>query len=373
MMTEQEILNNRYRIDERLGSGGMAMVYRAHDLMLERNVAVKILRRNFSRDPEFRRRFQKEAQAAAKLSHPNIVTVHDFGYDENRLFMVMEYVPGSDLKTMVKQQGRIELYEALGLMLQACAGIGNAHQAGLVHCDIKPQNLLVTPEKQLKVVDFGIARALASISPDEKSDVVWGSPKYFSPEQASGRAPSPASDVYSLGVVFFEILTGQLPFIANSSDELARMHRDVPPPSPRKLNPLIPVEIEGFILQVLSKEPSNRYRNANQMGHVLRVLMQQIGISSYPTIIQDPNMFLSQKATITESETTLTHTPASGSPLVKPRSKKQLKVIRNTSHNLARKDFDWVTWTLALITLIAVGGLIPFWLWVYYIVYPPIK
>ena len=150
-MTDREILNNRYLIEERLGSGGMAMVYRAHDLMLERKVAVKILRQDFSRDPEFRRRFQKEAQAAAKLSHPNIVTIHDFGYYEDRLFIVMEYVPGADLKTILKQRGRIDLQEALELILQACAGIGNAHRAGLVHCDIKPQNLLVTPEKQLNV------------------------------------------------------------------------------------------------------------------------------------------------------------------------------------------------------------------------------
>ena len=192
----------------------MAVVYRARDLMLERPVAVKVLREDFSRDEGFRERFRQEARAAANLSHPNIVTVHDFGLDAGRLFIVMEYLPGTDLKTYQGQRGRVSIDEALQLMIQACAGVGYAHRAGLVHCDIKPHNILVSPDHRVKVTDFGIARALATIHPDEKSDVVWGSPQYFSPEQASGAAPSPASDVYSLGIIFYELLTGQLPFNA---------------------------------------------------------------------------------------------------------------------------------------------------------------
>jgi len=210
----QLILNNRYQITQTLGSGGMAVVYRAKDLMLERPVAIKLLRQDFSENKGFRERFHQEAKAAANLSHPNIVTIHDFGYDQDRLYIVMEYVPGKDLKSILNARGPLSLDEAIPLLVQACAGIGYAHRAGIVHCDIKPHNMLVTPDLRLKVADFGIARALASIHPDERNDVVWGSPQYISPEQSSGAAPSPASDVYSLGVLMYEMLTGKLPFFS---------------------------------------------------------------------------------------------------------------------------------------------------------------
>src|SRR5512138_2036384 len=238
-MEEGTVLNNRYQLLERLGRGGMSDVFRARDLMLERYVAIKVLHEHYSNDEEFQKRFRQEARAAANLSHPNIVTVHDFGFDQNQLYIVMEYVPGKDLKTLLRQRGRYSVEEAIPLMVQACEGIGYAHRAGLVHCDVKPHNMLVTPDGRLKVTDFGIARALASILPDEQSDVVWGSPQYFAPEQAAGQAPSPASDVYSLGVILYEMLAGQLPFASNNPEELARMHREVRPVTPRRYNPQI--------------------------------------------------------------------------------------------------------------------------------------
>ncbi|MBI4926813.1 MAG: serine/threonine protein kinase [Anaerolineae bacterium] len=263
------MLSNRYKLLDTLGAGGMAVVYRAQDMMLERPVAIKLLRQDFSGNQSFRHQFRLEAKAAANLSHPNIVTVYDFGFDAGRLFIVMEYVPGKDLKSSIRERGRFPVTEAVNLIAQAAAGIGYAHRAGLVHCDVKPHNIIVTPDGRLKVTDFGIARALSSINPDEHTDEVWGSPQYFSPEQAAGLAPSPASDVYSLGVVLYEMLTGQLPFTATDAQELARQHREARPVPPRRLNREIPPELEQILLKVLSKEPAQRYRSADQFGRLL--------------------------------------------------------------------------------------------------------
>jgi len=346
-MTELHILNNRYQLEERQAEGGMATVYRAVDIMLERPVAIKVLRKDLSSDAEFRERFRQEAKAAANLSHPNIVTVHDFGLDSDQLFIVMEYVPGTDLKSILRNRRRLSIDEALSLIIQACSGIGYAHRAGIVHCDIKPQNMLVTPDQHLKVVDFGIARALASIPADEKSEVVWGSPQYFSPEQASGAPPSPASDVYSLGVVLFEMTTGQLPFNGATPAELARQHQESPPPSPCKLNPLISSGLEQIILKVLSKEPSARYRTADQMGRVLSTLLEHSG-----NLIIQP---ASQPFNV-ESDAS----PPAYSPEPRPTTRGNALGI------------DWTTWLLVLLTLFALGGLIPFWLWVYAVLNPPL-
>lgn len=340
-MEETRLLNNRYQLLEALGKGGMAFVYRARDLMLERYVAVKILREDYSRDPAFQERFRQEAKAAANLSHPNIVTVHDFGLDAGKLFIVMEYVPGKDLKTLLQQRGRFTPEEGLPLIIQACAGIGYAHRAGLVHCDVKPQNMLVTPDQRLKVADFGIARALASIHPDEQSDVVWGSPQYFSPEQAAGAAPSPSSDVYSLGVVLYEMLTGALPFNATTATELARLHLDAQPPLLAETLPDVSPTLEQILLKVLSKEPSARYRTADQLG---RVLLNFGNARSAPALVLTPEA----APVMTKS------TPAAAA-------------------ETASLNIDWLSVGLGLLALLAVGGLIPFWVWVYFVYNPPIR
>ena len=364
-MNAPVILNNRYQLQERLGAGGMAMVYRAHDLTLERTVAIKILRRDFSNDPSFRQRFHQEAKAAANLSHPNIVTVHDFGLYADQLFIIMEFVPGNDLKALLKGRNRFDPSEALDLITQACAGIGYAHRAGLVHCDIKPQNMLVMPDNRLKVVDFGIARLMATISPDEQSDVVWGSPQYFSPEQAAGMAPSPASDVYSLGVVLYEMLTGRLPFIASTAEELARLHRESLPPSPRRFNTAITIPLEQILLKILAKEPSSRYRTADQLGRVLTSLLQAPPTFIQPTAAAEPEMGYSSPTQLATG-----YPPANEYLPEHVEEDAPSYVVISPPKRTA--VFDWATWLLALLALVAIGGLIPFWLWVIYVLNPPI-
>ena len=266
----------------------------------------------------------------------------------------MEYVLGTDLKKLMSSRGRFTLEGAISLIVQACAGVGYAHRAGLVHCDIKPQNMLTTPDNRLKVVDFGIARALASIHPEEKTEVVWGSPQYFSPEQAAGKAPSPASDVYSLGVVMYEMLTGQLPFNAASSTELARMHRQNMPASPGTLNPNIPPALEQIMLKVLAKEPSSRYRTADQLGRILITFRDQYlnsgAVSTIPTVQNAQNRRASQPYPPSSTRNHAIQDTQSKNPL----------------------DIDWVTIGLGFLALIAAGGLIPFSLWVYFVLNPPI-
>ncbi len=354
------ILNDRYQLEQTLGTGGMALVYKAKDLMLERSVAVKVLREDLSTDMSFRERFRQEARAAANLSHPNIVTVHDFGLNQGHLFIVMEYVPGTDLKTRIREKGRFSVQETLELMIQACQGVGYAHRAGLVHCDIKPHNMLVSPDGRLKVTDFGIARALASISPEERSEVVWGSPHYFSPEQAAGLPPSPASDVYSLGVILYEMLTGQLPFNAGDAEELARMHREVQPIPPRAINPAIPLQLDEIILKVLSKEPSARYRTADQLGHLL------LGLYESDPSLKKSNFFLH------EGGHAAPVVSASGGPVPStqpaavflPDDEEGYYAAPEEEDETHRK-IDWGTWLLGLLAFASLFGLIPFWLYVY--------
>ena len=341
-MEEPKILNKRYQLLDPLGKGGMAFVYRARDLMLERLVAVKVLREDYSGDPAFQDRFRQEAKAAANLSHPNIVTMHDFGLDNGLLFLVMEYIPGTDLKTLIKQHGRFSAEEAVPLLIQACAGIGYAHRAGLVHCDVKPQNMLVTPDLRLKVADFGIARALAAIHPDEQSDVVWGSPQYFAPEQASGAAPSPASDVYSLGIIMFELLTGSLPFQATTAVDLARLHVEEEPPLLSEMIPDISPTLEQILAKVLSKEPSQRYRTADQLG---RVLLNFGNARSAPALSLTPEA--APVAITASAGNAVASTPAPG--------------------------IDWATVGLGLAALAAVLGLIPLWTWIWFVYNPPIR
>lgn len=345
----------------------MSDVFRARDLMLERYVAIKVLHEQYSNDEAFQKRFRQEARAAANLSHPNIVTVHDFGFDQNQLYIVMEYVPGKDLKTLLRQRGRYSVEEAIPLMVQACAGIGYAHRAGLVHCDIKPHNMIVTPDSRLKVTDFGIARALSTIMPDERADIVWGSPQYFSPEQAVGEPPSPSSDVYSLGVVLYEILTGALPFSAPTSEELALLHLQADPIPPSEYVPDIPRALEEIILKVLSKEPAARYRTADQLGRVLLRFGTQRDISVSPALNLTPEAVTAYRQP--EPPATVAPPPAATPVRSEPRPQPQPQPAFEIPE-VSFSEVDWAAVGLGLLALVMVGGLVPFWIYIYFLYNP---
>jgi len=269
MSSQETLLNDRYRLIAQQGSGGMAVIYKATDLALGRTVAVKILRPSLTSDPEFLKRFRQEARNVANLSHPNIVTVHDVGQDGNTHYIVMEYIDGEDLKRLIRAGAPFSIDRALSIAIKICAGVGYAHRAGLVHADVKPQNVLVTENDKVKVTDFGIAQALSVTQPLERQRIVWGSPHYFSPEQAQGEPPTPASDVYAIGIVLFEMLTGRLPFVGADQQELALAHIRETPPHASDLNPNVPVHLDRILDKVLSKEPGSRYRTADQLGRIL--------------------------------------------------------------------------------------------------------
>lgn len=269
-MPGETLLNQRYELVAQQGSGGMSVIYRALDRMLGRMVAIKILRPNLTKDPAFLEKFQQEARSVAMMSHPNIVTVHDVGNDGATYYIVMEMIEGDDLKKLIKTRGALPFDRALELAIQICAGLGFAHRSQLVHADVKPQNILINREGIVKITDFGIAQAYTDTMPQTRSEVVWGSPHYFAPEQARGEKPSPASDVYSIGVVLFEMFTGRLPFVGPTQRDLALAHIQSKVPRAIELNPDLPVELSNVIYKVMSKRPNDRYKHADQLGHILQ-------------------------------------------------------------------------------------------------------
>ena len=253
----ERVLDGRYALETLVGSGGMADVYRAKDQLLERTVAVKILHQQYENDKEFIERFQREAKAAARITHPNIVNVYDVGVAEGRHYIVMEYVPGRTLKERIKEEGPVPAAEALHIARQIAGALAQAHANNLVHCDIKPHNILVMPDGNVKVADFGIARAVTE-STMTYNDNIMGSVHYFSPEQARGTIITPKSDVYSLGVVLYEMLTGRIPFDGNTAVSIARKHLEEEPQPIHALVPNIPPVVEALVTRMMAKDPALR-------------------------------------------------------------------------------------------------------------------
>ncbi|MGC5328748.1 Stk1 family PASTA domain-containing Ser/Thr kinase, partial [Brevibacillus sp. SYSU BS000544] len=261
---EGQRLGGRYQLERKIGGGGMAIVYRARDLVLNRTVAVKVLRPQFGIDEDFVNRFRREAIAVASLSHPNIVSVYDVGEDEDTYFMVMEYIEGLTVKDLINQQGALPTAEAVRIAVQVCDALDHAHQNQIIHRDIKPHNILIGNNGRVKVTDFGIARAVTSATITHTGSVL-GSVHYFSPEQARGGVTGEKSDIYSLGIVLYEMVTGKLPFSGDSPISVALKHLQEPLPHPREINPNLPQSVENVILKALVKDPFLRYASAREM------------------------------------------------------------------------------------------------------------
>lgn len=265
------VLDNRYKVIEKIGVGGMADVYRGYDELLGRTVAIKILHANFASDEGFVGRFKREAQNAGRLSHPNIVNMYDVGYDQGYHYIIMEYVEGQTLKEYIQERGKLSVDEAVKFAVAIAEGLEHAHAMGIVHCDIKPHNMLITKSGRLKVTDFGIARAMNSQNTMMYTNSVMGSAHYLSPEQASGKAIDGSTDIYSLGVVLYEMLTGRVPYEADTPIAVALKHVKDKLIPPTRYNPSIPPLLESVVMKALQKKPADRYRSVSEMIGDLRM------------------------------------------------------------------------------------------------------
>lgn len=264
MLSKGQKINDRYEIIKTIGEGGMANVYLANDNILERKVAIKVLRGDLSTDEKFIRRFKREALSVSNLSHPNIVEVYDVGEEDGNYYIVMEYIEGKTLKQLLQKRGALTLTEVIDIMSQLTDGLSHAHEAYIIHRDIKPQNIMIEDNGLIKITDFGIAMALNSTQLTQTNSVM-GSVHYLPPEQANGKGSTIKSDIYSLGILMYELLTGSVPFKGDTAVEIALKHMKEKIPSIRKQNPTIPQSVENIVLKATAKNPKNRYDSVREM------------------------------------------------------------------------------------------------------------
>ena len=275
------VFDHRYEVQQKIGVGGMADVYRGKDTLLGRPVAIKILHQNFGSDQDFVARFKREAQAAGKLNHPNVVSMYDVGFDQGFHYIVMEYVSGCTLKEYIQHHGdKVTVQEAVKITVAIAEGLEHAHMMGIVHCDVKPHNILITDSGRVKVTDFGIARAINSATTMMYTNSVMGSAHYISPEQASGKSINVSTDIYSLGVVLYELLTGEVPFRGETPVSVALQHVKDRVVAPRIKNAMIPPQLEQVVLMALEKEPGKRFGSISEMIQALRMSLGYRGGTS---------------------------------------------------------------------------------------------
>ncbi|MDY0405925.1 Stk1 family PASTA domain-containing Ser/Thr kinase [Virgibacillus sp. 179-BFC.A HS] len=348
----------------------MADVYLARDMILERDVAIKVLRLEFANDQEFIARFDREAQAATSLSHPNIVSIYDVGEEDHILYMVMEYVDGMTLKEYIQRFGPIEVVEAIDIMKQITAAIAHAHENAIVHRDIKPQNIMINSYGQIKVTDFGIAVALSATALTQ-TNTILGSVHYLSPEQARGGLATKKSDIYSLGIVFYELLTGKLPFSGQSPVAIALKHLQSDTPFVRDFNPDIPQSVENIVLKAMAKDPFQRFSTVYEMQESLEAALD-------PSRANDPRFFpavsageetkaipiITDNIPVDESDDTIIHQPdmetkeVNGNKQNKKASKPKKPKKKKTKQNKKKKWFI-ILLLILLASAITAAFLIP--------------
>src|SRR5689334_11201364 len=272
-----EVLVERYQLQEPIGRGGMATIYRGHDMRMDRVVAIKVLREVYSTDPKFVTRFQREAKAASSLQHPNIVQVYDYGQSEGNYFIVMELVEGMDLRRYLRSRGVLAVDRAVIITHDIALGLGAAHRRQIVHRDVKPQNILVGHDGSIKLTDFGIASVYKDINAERltTTGMTLGTVQYYAPEQAQGEIVNPAADVYALGIVMYEMLTGRTPFEGDTPVAVAMQHIQDAPTPPSVYNPNIPPALEQIILRCLEKVPEMRFRDGSTLARALEVLGEE--------------------------------------------------------------------------------------------------
>ena len=286
-MNKKNVVANRYEVVQHIGQGGMADVFLAIDTILNRHVAIKILRSDQSTDAISILRFEREAQAATTLAHPNIVEIYDVGEYKNRHYIVMEYVAGKTLKKVIRDRAPLLNLEAVDTMKQLTSAVAEAHKRGIIHRDIKPQNVIVKSDGSLKILDFGIATAKGSAQLTQANNVM-GSVHYLAPELAKGEPASPQSDIYALGIVFYEMLTGDVPFKADQAVQIALQHMREPMPSVRKVNPNVPQSVENIIIRATAKNPRLRYQSCDEMLKDLEKCMLPEHQNDKPLSLNDP-------------------------------------------------------------------------------------
>ncbi|ANX12236.1 hypothetical protein ABE41_009465 [Fictibacillus arsenicus] len=329
-------VSGRYKLLEVIGDGGMAIVYRAKDLILDRDVAVKVLRSEFNKDEDFIRRFKREAESATSLDHPNIVSIYDVGEDEEIYFIVMEYVQGKTLKQYIKEHGKISVEESLHIMKQIVSGMAVAHDHGIIHRDIKPHNILITDNGTAKLTDFGIALAITSATITHTNSIL-GSVHYFSPEQARGGIANAKSDIYSFGAVLYEMVTGRVPFVGESPVSVALKHLQENVIEPRRLNPEIPQSVENIILKALAKNPLKRYDSAQELLNDMNSALQ-------------PERMYEQKWNEDSDEDEKTKFI----PPIVPPPVEETPVMKEEEKAPEKKKKKW--WLILLITFLLLGG-----------------
>ena len=346
------LLDGRYAIEARLARGGMASVYLATDIRLERRVAVKVMHAALAEDPDFVARFNREARAAARLSHPAVVSVYDQGTDDGHVFLVMEYVGGSTLRDILRERGKLSPAEAVAVMDYVLAALGAAHTAGLVHRDVKPENVLITPDGRVKVADFGLARAIAGTTLTGDDGMLLGTASYVSPEQVRDGAADARSDVYSAGVLFFELLTGTVPFSADSPLSVAYKHLsdDVPAPSSRAAG--VPAELDAVVRTATAREPSARFADGGVMHSALSQARNTLGLHGVvPAPPGDNTINLVRKSA-----------PASAPVASSGDGQQTIALPAQTDDDDGREPRRWPFVLVAVLILSAVAGVGGWWL-----------